>query len=282
MFGKRGVPEGTILVDQHTHTVLSGHGEGTVEELVAAAEAAGIATLAVTEHLPLPESADPRHEFSMPADVLPTYLDSIAEAAQRHPGIEVVPGFEADWRPGCEGFLEPMLTGARVVLGSVHMLSDGWCFDDPSQKAGWDIRSRDEVWREYFELWMDMCGSRVPFTTMSHPDLPKKFGLSYMPSPSFGIEKRYEEAAALAAERDVLVEVNTAGWRKDVGEQYPSVDYLRYFRRAGVGCTVGSDAHSPSEVGSRIRDAYAVMAAAGYDRVTVIGSDGDRREIPLA
>lgn len=282
MGGVNGIFETVELVDCHTHTVRSGHGEGTVEELVAAAERAGITTLAVTEHMPLPESVDPDHGFSMPACELGDYLSEIATAAERHPALEVVPGFEADWRPGCEDFLISMMQGAKVVLGSVHMLADGWCFDDPSQRDGWSVRGNDKVWAEYFELWMSMCESRVPFTTMAHPDLPKKFGMSCMPSPSFDLQGRYREAASLAAERDVLVEVNTSGWRKDVAEQYPSLDYLRCFHRAGVGCTVGSDAHSPTEVGIGIHDAYVVMAEAGYDRVTVIGSDGDRREIPLA
>ena len=38
------------LVTTHTHTSFCGHGEGTVEELATAAEAAGVTTLAVTEH----------------------------------------------------------------------------------------------------------------------------------------------------------------------------------------------------------------------------------------
>ena len=41
------------LVNTHAHTEFCGHGEGTVDELVQAARAAGITTLAVTEHYPL-------------------------------------------------------------------------------------------------------------------------------------------------------------------------------------------------------------------------------------
>ena len=47
------------LVNCHTHTVYSGHGQGSVDQLVGAARQAGITTLAVTEHYPLPPELDP-------------------------------------------------------------------------------------------------------------------------------------------------------------------------------------------------------------------------------
>lgn len=267
------------LVDCHCHTYLSGHGEGTVDDIVSSAEAKGLTTLAVTEHMVLPKSVDPDCGFSIPEEEVPGYLDDIRRADEEHPSVEVIPGYEADWRPGCEDYIIEHADGAVVLLGSVHMLADGFCYDNIQFIEGWKERSVDGVWKEYFELWMDMCGSRVPFTTMSHPDLPKKFG--YLPSEGFDLEIRYREAAALAAEKDRMVEVNTSGWRKEVGEQYPSVGFLREFCRAGVDCTVGADAHSPDEVGMRIRDAYAVMYEAGYRRVAVPTRDGDRRYIEL-
>ena len=269
----------TPIVDCHSHTYLSGHGEGTVEELVAAAERKGIAVLAVTEHAPLPETVDPEHGFSMRRDQLEGYIAAIEAAAGAHLGIELVTGLEIDWRTGCEDFVTPFAQRVTYSLGSVHMLSDDWCFDDPAQIDGWKARGVDDVWREYFELWMDACGSSVPFTTMAHPDLPKKFG--FMPSASFDRESRYREAAALAAEKGRMVEVNTAGWRKEVGEQYPSVAFLRAFRDAGVECTVGADAHCPADAGALVERAYEVMRQAGYTEVAVPTPDGDRRHLAL-
>ncbi|MGI6217311.1 MAG: histidinol-phosphatase HisJ family protein [Coriobacteriales bacterium] len=267
------------LIDCHCHTYLSGHGEGTVSEVADAAENVGVKVLAITEHMPLPHEVDPDCGFSMPIEMVDSYFDAIEQEAELHPGMTLLPGFEADWRPGCEDYLVGLSSRATVLLGSVHMLSDGWCFDDPDQISEWDVRGADAVWGEYFDLWMDAASSKVPFTTMSHPDLPKKFG--FYPSEGFGLEKRQEDAAALCAERGLMVEVNTAGWRKPVGEQYPSLDFLRAFCRAGVDCTVGADAHSPSEVALGVREAYAVMYEAGYRRVAVPQPDGDRAYIPL-
>ena len=62
------------LVNCHTHTVYSGHGQGSVDQLVGAARQAGITTLAVTEHYPLPSELDPLKENAIEATLLPQYL----------------------------------------------------------------------------------------------------------------------------------------------------------------------------------------------------------------
>lgn len=267
------------LVSCHTHTVYSGHGEGTVEELVAAAEAAGATTLAVTEHFPLSDVWDPHHDTSMSWEEEPSYRAGVAAAAAAHPGIEVVCGCEVDWL----GAGEDRALGADAfapyawVLGSVHFI-DGWAFDDPAIVDSWpEHGSVDDVWRRYFEVWCEAASSPWPFDAMSHPDLVKKFGFR----PSFDPAPLYRRAAQAAAAAGRMVEVNTSGAFYPCAEMYPALDLLREFSRAGVECSVGSDAHAPQNVVRGIEDAYRLMREAGYRCVTVPTADGDRRRIPL-
>jgi histidinol-phosphatase (PHP family) len=282
------------LTDTHTHTWYSGHGEGTVEEVVAAAVAHGLSTIALTEHLPLPPEVDPTGTFAMTYDQVVPYLEDIAQARAAHPEIEVVCGVEIDWREGAENYiLEQLQQGANsqqgldnrgpyeILLGSVHMLSDAdgtvWEFDHPGYIDGWYERGETNVWQEYLRLWLDAVNSAVPFTVMAHPDLPKKLGFK----PQFNTREFYAAMAEAAARKDVLVEVNTSGLRKPVGELYPAPELLRAFHDAGVGCTVSSDAHTPSDVGRDLNAAHATMRAAGYTHVTLPIRTGDRRLIPL-
>ena len=87
--------------------------------------------------------------------------------------------------------------------------------------------------------------------------------------------------AETAAAQDVLVEVNTSGRYKPIGELYPGPALLKAFCDAGVGCTVSSDAHTPADVGRDIDLAHAAMREAGYRYVTVPTRLGDRRTIQL-
>jgi len=272
------------LTDTHTHTWFSGHGTGTVEEVVLAACELGLSTIALTEHLPLPVEIDPDGTFGMTEDQVVTYLAEIETARAKHPGIEIIGGIEVDWRTGAESYILEHLERFgpfEVVLGSVHMFayggSDFWAFDHPAYIGGWLERGEEAVWKEYFELWRDAALSAVPFTVMTHPDLPKKLGFK----PVFDPREMYAAMAEIAASRDLLVEVNTSGLFKPVEELYPAPALLKAFCDAGVGCTVSSDAHSPRQVGRGLKEAYAAMRNAGYTHVTVPIRTGDRRTIPL-
>ena len=267
------------LVNTHSHTVLSGHGEGTVEDLVAAAEAAGVVTLAVTEHYPLSAAIDPDSRVSMPPSAVDGYLAAIAEAAAAHPRVEVIAGCEFDYLGADEDRPPDQrdLSRFSVVLGSVHYF-DGWAFDDPADRALWDDADTvDRTWRRYFELWCEAVASDLPFTVMAHPDLPKKFHCY----PRFDVAPLYEQAAEACAAAGRMVEVNTAGTRCPCREMYPAPALLAEFCRAGVPCTVGTDAHRPADVARGIEAAYRMMWEAGYREVTVPTAGGDRRRIPI-
>ena len=273
------------LTDTHTHTWFSGHGTGTVEEVVQAACDKGITTIALTEHMPLPTVFDPDGNFGMTEDQVDQYLEEIELARKRHPEIEVICGVEADWRDGAEPYILKHLGPYEVVLGSVHVFTHDigvekgalWAFDHPGYVDGWEERGEENVWREYFRLWRDAALSAVPFTIMTHPDLPKKLGFK----PKFDPREMYAAMAEAAANKGRLIEVNTSGLHRPVRELYPAPALLAAFCGAGVGCTVSSDAHAPCEVGRDLEKAYAAMRVAGYKHVTVPTRNGDRRTIPL-
>jgi histidinol-phosphatase (PHP family) len=65
-------------------------------------------------------------------------------------------------------------------------------------------------------------------------------------------------------DHDVAFELNTAGWRKTVGEQYPAFDFLKLAASAGDPVLVNSDAHAPEEVGAGFARAYQLLREAGY------------------
>lgn len=268
------------LIDCHIHTERSGHGSGTVQQMVGAAVFKGLTGIVMTEHLPLPAGIDPDHHLAPSLEDFRSYADEVRSMAERVKGLEVVLGAEADWLPGREDEASALRqaaydAGATVLLGSVHFIDD-WAFDDPHNLEEWDRRDVDDVWRAYFERWCDAARSGL-FDVMAHPDLVKKFGHR----ATFDTRDLYTEAARAAADGGVLIEVSTAGLRKPVGELYPGADLLEAFRAADVDATVGSDAHATDEVGWGAEQAYDALRAAGYDRVTFPRSRDDRRWIEL-
>ena len=243
----------------------------------------GMTMVALTEHLPLPLEVDPDNSYGMSPEQVDEYFALLDEARLTYPEIEIISGIELDWRFGAEEYLLDWLARYpfELVLGSVHMLSypngDHWEFDHPAYVDGWKVRDEEGVWREYFDLWMQAITSKVPFDMMPHPDLPKKMGFK----PTFDTTEYYQAMAEAAARAGVLVEVNTSGLHKPVGELYPAPALLREFYLAGVPCTMSSDAHSPKHVGRNFEEGYAALRAAGYTQITVPTRSGDRRVIEL-
>ncbi|MCL2889500.1 MAG: histidinol-phosphatase HisJ family protein [Eggerthellaceae bacterium] len=266
------------LVNTHTHTVYSGHGEGSVAELVHAASLAQISSLAITEHYILSPAFDPAGRFSIPEKSLEQYCTEILQARELYPHMEILLGCELDWLGSWEdrSLTQAELGRFDVVLGSVHFL-DGWVLDAPSSHEGWHERGFDAVWESYFKIWCEAVLSEMPFTIMAHPDLVKKFGYY----PAFDPRKLYEQAAEACRVAGRMVEVNTSGALWMCREMYPSAALLREFHKAGVPCSIGTDAHSPKDVARGIDAALRLLYECGYREVTVPTKDKDRRSVTI-
>lgn len=268
------------LADCHMHTELCGHATGTASQMLKAVRDAGLVGAVMTEHLPLKEEFDPLGIYSMRGDVDMLYVAELRDLRFDWDGADLVIGAESDWLSVDPAWTHESVASARkagveVVLGSVHFL-DGWAFDDPNYVEEWEKHDVDKVWEQYFTEWGKAASSGL-FDVMSHPDLVKKFGY-YHSNPA----EIYDEAARIAAEAGVLVEVSTAGWRKPVAEQYPSVDFIKRFIDHGVNFTLGSDAHDPKEVGYRLDDAADLLLSLGVKRAAYPQKNGDIRWLDLA
>jgi len=245
------------LPDYHTHTARCGHACGDPSAYVMAARSRGLLGIGIADHLPLLPEPDP--ELSMGLSDLGHYVAEVQALKTAYPGY-VFLGIEADYRPHTVSDVASILEDHPFdyTIGSVHHLG-AWGFDDPRQIDEYADRDIDDVWTEYLELVGDAAESGL-FTILGHLDLVKKFG--YRPTRTLAIElDRLVERIARAG---ILVEINTAGLHKPIGEAYPTLDILRRLWAAGVAITFGSDAHRPEEVGRDFAHAVELARAAGY------------------
>ena len=273
------------MLDYHLH--LWPHGERerqpTVEQLAAYCERAaaqGITEIALTEHLFRFRQADrlAGHwdaDTSAPEDLrahlaaywaehchadLDAYVEAVLEA--KAAGLPVLLGLEVDHYRGRMDEVADILDGYPwdVLLGSVHWIG-AWGFDILEGEAPmreWDVRTIEEIWDGYTEALEELAASRV-CDVLAHPDLCKITGR--MPKAPDEFHDRMAEAAAASG---LAAEVSTAGWRKPVGEPYPSPALLQRFRDKGVGITTASDAHHLDLVADRNLELRPMIEAAGY------------------
>ena len=113
------------------------------------------------------------------------------------------------------------------------------------------------------------------FDILCHLDLPKKFDEDL----GSDFEDRLADILARKATRDLAVEVNTSGFDHPAAEAYPSTRVLSALKAAGIGVTVGSDAHRPEEIGRHFARAFDRIHAAGISHLALF-TGRLRSEVP--
>ena len=262
-----------MRTDYHLHTPLCGHATGAPRDYVLAAHKAGLHEIGFSDHNPMPTQFD---DWRMAPDQLSEYLKMIAEAQREFPDYPIRLGLECDFIPGYEDHIRHLAASADwdYLIGSVHYISPDWDVDNPKHLKRWTERPVDEIWQAYFDAYIRMIESRL-FDFLAHPDLVKKFGHR----PKGDLSRFYLKALDAAAAANAVLEVSTAGLRKDVHEIYPSRDFLIAAHARDIPIVINSDSHDPKEVAHEFDQAYALAAEVGYKSVMRFEK---RRAVPVA
>lgn len=260
------------------HTPLCKHAVGNPIEYVKCAYEAGLKVIGFSDHCPAPTNFDT--ECRMNLDQIEEYIEMIDKVKNNPYGVEVLCGMEIDYVP--ERMDEVVLLinsyDFDYIIGSIHYVDD-YAFDNPDFIYRWNTPEKiDFVWNKYADLLKEMVTS-VKLDIIGHIDLPKKFGMFPRNMDSF--QSNLSEVIRMTSERNILIEINTAGKRKVVKEFYPSLDIMKLIKINGGNITFGSDAHRPNEVASDFDTAASLATDAGFKDYTVIGKSGKRHKEQL-
>jgi histidinol-phosphatase (PHP family) len=123
--------------------------------------------------------------------------------------------------------------------------------------------------------------SRV-FDVLGHLDLVKRYTQRYF--HTFDIRSHrglVDEILAACLEADLVPEVNLSTLRQSLPEPSPA-DWVvrRYADLGGTAMSLGSDSHTPRDVGSGIPEAAAMLRNHGIDHLAIF-RDRQRHDEPL-
>lgn len=261
--------------DYHMHTPLCRHASGQPAEYAACAVAIGLTEIGFADHSPM--RRDDFDNWRMRFDQLDEYVENIRHVQRDSKGLTVKLALEVDFLPGGEDWVREL--AARhpwdYLIGSVHYVSDSWAVDNPEFISKWKERDPYEVWSAYFER-LTMAAESGLFEIIGHADLPKKFNIY----PKQDCAPLFTKFLDAAQKKNVAIELNTAGLRKDCREIYPSRAFLELAAKRKIPISFGSDAHAPSEVGSGFAEAVALAKSVGYTRYCRF-AQRQRSEVPI-
>ncbi|TLD89219.1 histidinol-phosphatase [Helicobacter sp. MIT 05-5294] len=248
-----------MRVDLHNHTSLCKHATGTMEEYVLKAIQEGIDVFGFSCHNPMNFDKDYRMSF----EELPLYLNEIARLKEKYAGqIEILSALEIDYLPP---FMEEKLLELPLDyrIGAVHFLGD-WGFDNPEFIREYAKRDINDCWSEYFKATEALANSGK-FDILAHMDLMKIF--NYRPTKDLRLE--IESTLKAVKKANMCVELNAAGFRKEVGEQYPSVEILQMAYALEIPISFGSDAHAVEQINFKRLELESIAKSIGYTKCAV-------------
>ena len=227
-----------MIVDLHNHTPLCKHAEGSMSEYVEQAISKGVKIFGFSDHAPM--DFDPK--YRMRFEDMQQYEEDILHVKKKYKDdITILLGYEVDY---LQGHMDERVLHANVdyLIGSVHFI-DEWGFDNPEFIGEYENTDIDEIWQKYFDAIENMAKTEL-FDIVGHLDLIKVF--KFMPTKN--IIDITRNALLAIKNADMVLEINAAGYRKPIGEAYPSKELLEEAYKLDIPITFSSDAHAPEQV----------------------------------
>lgn len=264
------------LEDYHTHNVLCRHAQGTLRDYVLKGIELDLSSIGLSDHFPYEflkgiESI-PYQEYSMLLKELDGYIkDAENLKSEFKSKIDVKIGFEIDYifeqEQTLNSHLKKYLNHLDYIIGSVHVIEDkecNWCVDDTKFLDNFNNYGVDNVYLKYYHKLQQMLNSKkFKLDIVGHFDLPKKF--NKLPNNKEAILNEVIKTLEIVKKRGVAVEINTAGLRKDVKEQYPSVEIIKLMYNLDIPIVLSSDAHNPNEIAYEFKEIVKILKSIGFN-----------------
>lgn len=245
-----------MLKDMHIHIERGEYSKKWIEQFVDKAVQMGIYEINLLEHsirikefLPTFEEAKKYNLYqkrwvtnkALTAHSLDEYLRLVSEIKAGEYPVKINFGLEVCWFEQHSDLIRQLVDECNLdyVLGSVHWI-DNWTFNQ--RKYQWKNKDVDYLFNRYYELNNSLIESNI-FDAVAHPYLIKCHGFT----PSFDLKPLYLKMCLNAKKHNMAVELN--------GSQIKCMDndFISAVSESGVTTVLGSDAHSPNDVGKNIK-----------------------------
>ncbi|MBQ3089856.1 MAG: phosphatase [Oscillospiraceae bacterium] len=225
-----------IELDVHTHTLASGHGYGTIQEMAAAAGEKGLKLLGITEHA-----------AGIPGTCCDLYFKNLAVVPRDQKGVALLLGSEVnilDYE-GRLSMAPDLMKAMDLRIAGIH----AECYTHGSKS-----QNTDAVISAISNPLVDV---------ISHP-------------VDGNCPLDYEAVAKAAQAHHVLLEVNNHALRgprlKDPGKN--TLEMLKCCRKLDLPVIMGSDAHHMCDI-ANFDHALAALAEAEYPEELVMNYSAD-------
>lgn len=271
------MPGGILMIqyDSHVHTSFSTDSDTPMEEMVRTGIQAHLQGITFTDHMDyhFPSKYIKKDDMTGTAKApfsfdFEKYLLRIKElkdlysgSIQLYCGVEM--GLKEDaWEPNWKLSQNPALD---YVIGSVHLVND----IDPYYPEYWESYEEKKALLLYFETTLknlEQLGE-LQVDTLGHLDYIVRYSPSGYRLYSYHMFADVIDAIlAKLIERNICLEINTAGYKNGGTMPNPGGEIIRRYRDlGGQWITFGSDAHTTGRLAADFEKAEKLAVSAGFD-----------------
>ncbi|MDD2418204.1 MAG: histidinol-phosphatase HisJ family protein [Oscillospiraceae bacterium] len=252
------------LTDFHMHTEYSPDSDSPMLNMCNAAVKSGMKEIAITDHVEMTAFYSKAYDKTIALS-----FEQAGEMKKLFEGrLEIARGVELG--EPLQGLEETELLLAShqfdFVLGSLHNLkneSDFYYYD----YSGKDVTAMMD---RYFSELLEMV-EWGRFHSLAHLTYPFRYmAKNLYPADYRTWWDKIDNVLLALIKKGIALEINTSGLRQDMGKTIPDPLIICRFRElGGERVTIGSDAHTPGNVGQNIEDGIVVAKQAGFEYITV-------------
>ncbi|HCB61159.1 MAG: hypothetical protein A2W93_15195 [Bacteroidetes bacterium GWF2_43_63] len=254
----------------HNHTTYC-DGKASVREMILAACNEKLDHFGLSGHAPVPF----QNKWSIASDEkVKEYCDEIAEVRKTCTGPKIWTGLEADYIPGVSKPFDHWREnfGTDYLIGSIHLVENKgqlWFIDGPAEGYdaglqeifGGDIRAAVKA---FYRQTCEMIETQKP-DILGHCDkvLMHNRGRFISCDDPFHLDL-LKETLLLAAENNVIVEINTRGiYRKLHTDYYPGKYIFGFLKDNNIRVMLSADAHMTDQITGEFQQLKNDLIAAG-------------------
>lgn len=250
-----------MLCDFHLHTKMSYDSEADIDEVICTAISKGMKYMAVTDHHDFDlddgvfEQKNPKEYFNTIYGFKEKYSDKINVSV----GIEL--GVEACQAKRLYEFTS--MCPFDFIIGSIHGV-DGL---DPYYDSYWKGLTAREGVEKYLDAIIDSLKVYDNFDVFGHIDYVIRYvadeaNRQYSYSD---YQDRLDTILHRIISMEKGIEINTGGLRKGLHSTNPCEEVIKKYREyGGKIITVGSDAHTPADIGADFDTAKEILLRCGF------------------
>jgi histidinol-phosphatase (PHP family) len=267
------------MIDLHLHPNYSIDAEGSIEEFCEEAIKKNLDAICFTTHL----DSDPRRNdcyvrvngikvHVLSDEWLEDYESTIRLADETYEELQVLLGVEMDLYPGVEEHLPERFheTDFDLIIGSVHLIDGNALSLEPEAHKIFKKNNLKELGECYFNLLTDSMKMGI-YDIIGHIDIYRRYGEKFYGHCIHSLWKpRIANLVKNMKKYKIGFEINTSTWRKGLAEPMPEKGLIQEFVKLGIeDVTLGSDAHSPNQLGYGIDRAIQLAKNCGIHELTI-------------